>query len=193
MNKPRSESTLWLGLLTTPLALVADSLRSGFAIGAITLLITLTTFILAKGLARITSDAQRQATLLIVAALVAAVCDLLLRAFAMPIHAAVQLWLPLAAITSVLLLALQKSKGNDAASPMMKNIYVLGFAVIAPLVVGAARELTGVLFILMPGGILISIALLIAAKNRWRASPQHPDSAANNPRTRRVRVTGPVS
>lgn len=193
MNKPGSESTLWLGLLTTPLALVADSVLSGFAIGATTLLTMLTTFLLAKGLTRLTSLAQRQTILLITAALVAVLCDLLLRALALQIHAAVQPWLPPAAITSVLLLALMKSKGNESASPITKIAYVSGFAVIPPLAVGATRELTGFLFILLPAGILISIALLIAAKNHWRPSPQHPGSATNNPPTRRVRVTGPVS
>lgn len=202
MNKSGIDLTVSLALAATPLALVADSLVSGFAIGAITLLITLTTFLCAAGLARLhLSPAQQQTILLIVAALAAGVCDLLLRAFAVQIHPTIQPWLPLAAIASASLLAFSQRKAQTKAqmtghdSPALKTriVYLLGFALIPPLAVGAIRELTGFLFILLPAGVMIAIALLIAAKNHRRPTASHPDATTNNPRTRRVRVTGPVS
>lgn len=201
MNKSDSESILCSALLTTPMALVADSLLSGFAIGAITLLVMVTTFLSAKGLARLTSPALRQTILLIIAALAAGVCDLLVRAFAVQIDTTIQPWLPLAAITCAsLMVSLQREEqtkaqttGNVSLIPKARIIHLLGFTLLPPLAVGAMRELTGFLFILLPAGALISIALLIAAKNHWQPASQHSDSGTNSPRTRRVRVTGPVS
>ncbi|MET0378504.1 MAG: Rnf-Nqr domain containing protein [Spongiibacteraceae bacterium] len=193
MNKPKNESTLLLALLTTPLALVADNIVSGFAIGTVTLLVTATIALSGKALARLASAAQRQTILLIIAATTAGVCDLLLRAFAGQIHAAIQPWLPLAAINGLLLLALRKQHRKNSGAHNFETLCLLGFAAIPPLLIGGLREFTGFLFILLPAAILIAVALLIAAKNHWLTSVEYPDSESKNSRSRRVRVTGPIS
>lgn len=190
MNESGTETTLLQALLLTPLALVADSVLSGLAIGAMTLLTTLTILLSANGLTRLAAHPQRQTILLIIAALTTALGDLLLRAFAIHTHAALAPWLPLTAVTSVLLVTLLKPTDK----PTLKSIsLLLGFAAIPPLLVGGVRELTGVLFILPTAGVLLSIALLVAAKNYWLPARKPSSPAANNPGTRRVRVTGPIS
>ena len=149
---------------------------------------------------------------ILIAAPTTTLFDLFLQAFAWQFYAPLAGYLPLMAISAVFV-----ADGDKLSQPHLVKIGTLAAAVIG---LGALRELigTGALFSqleiifgvragswrlgfndtdrgfllsLLPAGGLIALGLLIAAKNYF-SKPVAPHSSAPA-KTRRVRVTGPVS
>jgi Na+-translocating ferredoxin:NAD+ oxidoreductase RnfE subunit len=192
MNK---HTTAHRRLLLLAPALSASSVYSGLAISVCVLAIVLATAA-AKILARKMSDpSARYVVLLVVAAAASAGCDVLLRAFAWPFQADVQPWLPFIAVTSIFVAQQFEKRQAQAVTSDRGDIYTIAVIIAAPLLIGTAREVSGALLFSLAATVIIGTGLLIAATNRWKPHRddcnQSPDQ--NQKKSRRMRVTGPIS
>lgn len=215
MNKANDVNLLRL-LAALPLLLLAASFGSALALAGICVTIALPLTVVARLLmpAHIAS-ASRDTLLLLIAAAAGGIADMLLAAFAPVFFAALHAYLPLA-IFSVYGLMMSRAEATPTWRVALQPIFQI---ILALLVTGLMRELIGastafdqlaslfggttdawslrftdhhrgLLLVLMPCTMLIVIGVLLAANNHFRkpATTPPPDT-----KTRRVRVTGPIS
>lgn len=177
MNEPRRE----FALLLTPAALGAGDVLGGLALGVLTLAMFGSLTALTRW--RVSAPLLHTATVLLVAAIGAA-ADIALRALAWPQAMQLQPWLPLLALSTW---AAFDSHRTKAREPL--PLWSWGLVLLTPLLVGAARTALAWPWLGVPAAWLLFGALLLVAMARW----QPPRVGTPPQRTRRVRVTGPVS
>jgi electron transport complex protein RnfE len=187
---PPLTSDVRLLLALCPMLAVTDTLVHGIAMGiAIIIAMTLATLLVAVA-GRWLSTEARFAALVLIAAFVVSVLELLLRAALPELHLALGVFLPLVAVNLIILSRLDEHGATAALGSVLKT--ALGIAG-ALLVIGVARELVGrgsifhidervplagaletslfrvdmgFLLAMLPPGAFIALGLLLAARNR---------------------------
>ena len=181
MNESHREFALPFALLLTPAALGASDVLGGAAFGVLSVVMLGALSALTRW--RASAPLLHTATVLVVAAIGAA-ADVALRALSWSVAMQLQPWLPLLALSAW---AAFDSHRTIAREPL--PLWSWGVALLAPLLVGAARTVFAWPWLGVPAAWLLFGALLLVALACW----QPPPIDTPPQRTRRVRVTGPVS
>ena len=221
MNKPFRERELMQTFALFPLLIAATSFGSALFIAAITTVIYLCTW-LAHRCSRTMSTPSQLLVTALVAAAMAGIIDLMLQAFAWKLDGALGGYLPLMAISIVFACNNKNAQQPEFAKIGICAVALIGFGTLRELIgtgslfgqlellfgdrasswrLGFTANDRGFLLSLLPVGGLIAAGLLIAIKNYFSKSVESdaikPDLTEPNPvapvKTRRVRVTGPVS
>lgn len=212
MNKLSRERDLILTLALLPLLIGATSFSCTLLVCAIAVAIYASALITKMFASDLNTSSQNLLMTILVVAAAVGLIDLCLHAFAWNAWASLGAYLPLVAITIVLVVS-----NKDAQRPSWATIgkimaTVIGFGALRELIgtgalfsqleillgdhanswrIGLVATDRGFLLALLPAGALIATGLIIAAKNYF-SNPVPPNRAAPVT-TRRVRVTGPVS
>lgn len=205
-----------------PLLAASDSVVKALGLGLVTVIALALSNLAVSLLRRFAAKEIRLALFALILALLATVIRQLMRAYALALHEALGLLVPLIAINCLLLTRAEVFARRQTPLPALMDGALMGLGLLAVLVVlGALRELigTGQLFAnmdllfgpaaagwrlaplgeiggftlaLLPPGAFLLTGLLVAAKNLIDARRPAPPPPAAEP-IKRARVTGPVS
>lgn len=160
----------WLGLC--PLLVASTSLAKGLGLGLATLLVLASGRVIATTVARRLPDDVRLGIIALLTAACALVVERMMAAWWPRVHTELGMFLPLAAASSILLVAADTVATEPTARRSLADGLATGAGFLCVmLLLGALRDLLGhrAQLLLEPAGTFTLLGLTLAALNAWRA------------------------